>query len=149
MDDKGNVVLAYTSDSHLMLDCDLKKEDEVIEFAKEYAKFHDLGSRAGFKTSDSCQVDLYGERLGNYCIIFGKILPWDEIKWHVQEAYRLKMVNKGFTALREFGSITIRVNAKNDKIPPPKPLFYFDNGDDTGIMEFLDHWIMCRKMGKV
>jgi hypothetical protein len=149
MDDKGNVVLAYTSDSQLMLDCDLKKEDEVKEFAREYAEFHDLGSSAVFKTSDTSQVDLFGNRMGNYCIIFGKVLPWDEIKWHVQEAYKLGIINKGFTALRKFGSITIRVNAKNNKIPPPKPLYYFRNGDNRGITAFVKHWKMCKRMGKI
>jgi len=145
---EGNVVLAYQSDSRLMLDCDLKREAVVKKFAKKYAKFHDLGSVAVFKTSDTPQVDLFGKRLGNFCIIFGKGLPWDEIKWHVKEAYRQGIVNKGFTALREFGSITIRVNAKNSKIPPPRPVCYFSNGDDTGVMEFIGHWVMCRKMGK-
>lgn len=143
----GNVVLAYTTDSHLMLDCDLKREDEVVTFSEEYSKFHDLGSSGVWKTSDSPQIDLYGNRLGNYCIIFGKVLSWDEIKWHVQEVYRLGMVNKGFTALRKFGSITIRVNAKNDKIPPPMPIYYFRNGDRRGVMAFTRHWVMCRKEG--
>jgi hypothetical protein len=147
MDDRGNVVLAYTSDSQLMLDCDLKKEVEVKAFAREYAEFHNLGSSAVFKTSDTDQVDLYGNRMGNYCIIFGKVLSWDEIKWHVQEAYRLGMVNKGFTALRKFGSITIRVNSKNNKIPPPKPIYYFRNGDNRGIAAFIKHWKMCRDLG--
>lgn len=149
MDDKGNVVLAYTSDSQLMLDCDLKREDEAIEFAREYAEFHDLGSAAVFKTSDTSQVDLYGNRMGNYCIIFGKVLPWDEVKWHVQEAYILGIVNKGFAALRKFGSITIRVNAKNNRTPPPKPLYHFRNGDDRGITAFVKHWKMCRNMGRL
>lgn len=147
-DREGNVVLGYTSSSILMLDCDLKREDEVIEFAKEYAKFHKLGSVAVFKTSDTPQVDLFGNRLGNYCIIFGKPISWDEIQWHVQEAYRLGIVNKSFTALRQFGSITIRVNSKNDKIPPPKPIFYFRNGDNRGVMAFTKHWVMCRKLGR-
>ncbi|MEM2111348.1 MAG: hypothetical protein QXX08_05670 [Candidatus Bathyarchaeia archaeon] len=149
---EGNVVVAYTSDSVLMLDCDLKREDEVIEFAREYAKFHDLGSALVMKTSESTQVDLYGKTLGNYCIIFGRILTWDEIKWHVKEAFRLGMVNKGFVIIRKFGSITIRVNAKNDKIPPPTPVYYFSNGDKEGrkgIWAFLKHWAMCRKLGKV
>jgi hypothetical protein len=145
---EGNVVLAYTSDSLLMLDCDLKREGKVIGFSREYAKFHDLGSSVVCKTSDSSQVDLFGNRLGNYCIIFGKVLPWEEVKWHVQETYRLGMVNKGFIIIRKFGSITIRVNSKNNKIPPPRPICYFSNGDDTGIMKFIDHWVMCRKMGR-
>jgi hypothetical protein len=59
------------------------------------------------------------------------------------------MVNKGFTALRKFGSITIRVNAKNNKISLPRPICYFSNGDDTGVMEFIGHWAMCRNMGRL
>jgi len=147
MNDSGNIVLAFTSDSFLMLDCDLKREDAVKEFARQYSEFHKLGSVVVLKTSDTPQTDLFGKRLGNYCIIFGKDLAWDEIQWHIQEAYRLGMVNKGFTALRQFGSITIRVNSKNDKIPPPKPIYYFRNGDRTGVMAFTRHWVMCRKLG--
>ena len=92
--DKGNVILAFTSDTVLMLDCDLKREDEVIEFAEEYAKFHKLGSVLVMKTSDSNQLDLYGNRLGNYCVIFGKPLSWEEIRWHIKEAYKLGMLTR-------------------------------------------------------
>lgn len=147
---EGNVVLAYTSSSILMLDCDLKTEEEVREFARDYALEQDLGSVAVWKTSDTAQVDLFGYRLGNYCIIFGKIISWDEVKWHVQEAFRNKMVNKGFVIIRKFGSITIRVNSKNDKIPPPMPISYFRNGGKKarrGVMAFTRHWVMCRKLG--
>jgi len=148
MKDDGNVVIGFTTDTHLMLDCDLKREAVVVEFAREYGAFQDLGSSLVMKTSEDGQVDLFGERLCNYCIVFGKPLSWDEIKWHVQEAYKLGIVNKSFTALRQFGSITIRVNAKNDSIPFPKLVTYFDNGDDIGIMSFLRFWVNCRKLGK-
>ena len=144
----GNVVLGYTSDSILMLDCDLQREDEVKEFAEEYTKYHDLGSALVMRTSKSTQVDLFFRPLGNYCVIFGKVLDWQEIKWHVTEAYRLGMVNRAFMALREFGSITIRVNAKNKKIPYPEPLHYFKNGDETGVKEFLEYWAMHRRLGR-
>jgi hypothetical protein len=87
--------------------------------------------------------------VGNYCIIFGKVLPWDEIKWHVQEAYRLGMVDKKFREIRKFGSITIRVNPRTTRYPPPKPLYYFRKGDSRGITAFIRHWKMCRNMGKV
>jgi len=133
-----------------MLDCDLKREEEVREFSRAYTLEHDLGTSAVFKTSDSSQVDLFGNRLGNYCIIFGKIISWNEVKWHVQEAFRNKMVNKGFVIIRKFGSITIRINAKNDKIPPPMPISYFSNGGKKarkGVMAFTRHWVMCRKLG--
>jgi hypothetical protein len=144
---EGNVVLGFMTDVFLMLDCDSKRIDEVKKFAKMYAKKYDLGSSAVLKTSDTPQVDLFGHRLTNCCVIFGMKLSWDEIKWHVQNAYRLGMVNRGFLAMRYFGSITIRVNAKNKKAPRPTLIAYFDNGDDTGVMEFLDHWAMCRNMG--
>lgn len=148
MRDDGNVVLAYQSDCVLMLDCDLKREDEVIEFAKEYAKFHDLGSALVMKTSENGQVDLFGEPLANFCIIFGKVLSWEEIRWHIREAYRLGMVKKDFTALRDFGFITIRVNAKNNKIPHPKIVYYFPKGDNRGVKGFLKHWVMCKNLGR-
>lgn len=151
MNDKGNVVLAYTSDSHLMLDCDLQREDETIEFAEEYSKFHDLGSALVIETSRPKQMDLSLDKdnlLNRYSIIFGKIIGWEEIRWHIREAYRLGMVKRDFLALREFGSITIRVSAKNDEIPYPKIVSYFRNGDRKGVMRFLRHWVMCKTMGR-
>jgi uncharacterized protein YfaP (DUF2135 family) len=77
---EGNVVLAYTRSSHLMLDCDLKREDEVKEFARNYTLKHGLGSVGIWRTSSSSQVDLYGNRSGNFASIFGAIISWDEIK---------------------------------------------------------------------
>lgn len=145
--DEGNVVLGFMSDVFLMLDCDSKRIAEVKKFAKRYAKKYDLGSSAVFKTSDTHQIDLFGHRLTNCCIIFGMKLSWDEIRWHVQETYRLGMVNRGFLALRNYGSITIRVNAKNKKTPHPRLVYYFPNKDDTGVFEFIDFWVMCRKEG--
>lgn len=117
---EGNVVLGYTSDTLLMLDCDLKREDEVKEFAREYAEFHDLGSALVMITSDTGQLDLLGTPVKNYCIIFGKVLDWEEIRWHINECLRLGMINRAFAVLRDFGSITIRVNPKNRRIPYPK-----------------------------
>lgn len=139
MSGNGNVVLGYTSDVTLMLDCDLKQQ-VVIKFGLEYGKFHDLGGVLVAKTSESDQKDLFGNSLGNYCIIYGRLMSWEEVKWHVQEIYRLGMVNKAFTALREFGYITIRVNAKNDRIPAPRVIHYFKIGDKRGTTRFLRYW---------
>ena len=147
-DVEGNVVIGFTNNNILMLDCDGKEEEEVITFAREYAKFHDLGSALVMKTSESKQLTLDLKPLNNYCIIFGKILSWEEIKWHIQEAYRLGMVDEAFVAIREYGYITIRVNAKNKEKPPPKKVYYFQNGDDTGIKEFLRFWNICKELGR-
>lgn len=149
---EGNVVLAWMNDCFLALDCDLKREEEVTEFAKEYSKVQSLGTSLVAKTSDSGgQVDLFRNKLDNYCIVFGKRLTWEEIQWHIDECYRLGIINKGFRALRKFGSITIRVNAKNDKIPPPAIVRYFSNGDGKkdreGVIRFLEHWIRCKNEG--
>lgn len=133
---KGNVVLGFTSDNYLMLDCDSQIEPDVIWFAKAYAKEYGLGSALVMKSSE-----------GNYFIIFGKRVSWEEVKWHVGEAYRLGMVNEEFADVRQFGTVTIRVNAKNKEKPHPTIVAYFDNGDDTGIWEFIDRWVMCRRMG--
>lgn len=142
--EKPNVVIGYTTDCHLCLDCDLKPEKEVIEFAEEYAKFQDLGSVDVYKTSDSPQIDLFGNRLGNYCIIFGKIISWEEVKWHITEAYRLRMIHRSFLVMREIDKITIRVNAKNDKTSPPKLIHTFRNGDDKGTRAFR-RWLKLNK----
>jgi hypothetical protein len=149
MGDSGNVVIGYTSDCTLMLDCDNVRAEVVIPLVEEYAKFHDLGSVLVMLSSDKGQMDLDLRLLKNFSIIFGKHLNFREIKWHIQEALRLELIDEAFAKIREFGSITIRVTAKNDSIPPPKIFRYFSNGDDTGIMEFLEFWAMCRKMGRL
>ena len=143
---KGNVVLGCTSNCFLMLDCDKKSESEVVNFSREYTLFHDLGDSLVMKSSDGDGED---SSLCNYFIIFGKPLHWKEIRWHVKEAYRLGMVNEAFTAIREFGTITLRVNAKNNEIPPPKLIdqCYFENGDFTGILAFLRDWVNHRELG--
>jgi hypothetical protein len=146
------VVLAYTTSSHLMLDYDLKTETEAVGFTRKYAKFHKLGSALTILTSEVKQMDLNLDKdnlLNRYSAIFGKPIHWSEIQWHVKEAYELGMVEKGFLALRQFGSITIRTSAKNPEIPAPKIVDYFPNGDRRGVMGFLRHWVMCRNLGEV
>lgn len=144
----GNVVIGYTTDSHLCLDCDLKPEDEVTEFSEKYAEFNDLGSSDVWKTSDGKgQVDLFSKRLGNYCIIFGRILSWQKTKWHISEAYRLDMIHRNFLVMREIDKITIGVNPKNDQTPAPKHIHSFRNGDDRGTRRFLRWWKMNKEMG--
>jgi len=148
-DVEGNVVIGFSNNNILMLDCDGKEEEEVITFAREYAKFHDLGSALVIKTSETKQLSLNLRPLANYCIIFGRVLSWEEIKWHIQEAYRLGMVDEKFAEMRNYSNlITIRVNAKNKEKPPPEFVHYFHNGDDTGIIEFLRFWSICKELGR-
>ena len=147
MNDEGNVVIGHTVDSNLMLDYDMQTEDKAIKFTKKYAKFHKLGSALVCLTSEPKQMTFDGHILNNYCGIFGKKIDKREVMLHVKEAYRLGMVKKDFLALRQFGYITIRVNAKNDEKPYPKPIYYFRNGDSRGVMEFLRLWATCKNLG--
>lgn len=148
---KGNVVLGYETSCHLMLDYDLKTKAQAVGFTRKYAKYHDLGSALTILTSQPKQMDLSLDKdnlLNKFSAIFGKPIIWEEIQWHVKEAYELGMVDKSFLALRDYGSITIRLNAKNPDILAPKIVDYFDNGDDRGVMSFLRRWVMCRKLGR-
>lgn len=136
----GNVVLGFTSDTYLMLDVDFQWKCFVIVFAIRYAKFHNLGSVLILQSSDDYLTDLFGYRLGKFLIIFGKPLSWEEIQWHITNVRRLGVIERAFAKLREFGSITIRSNAKNVKIPPPKIIKFYANGDMRGIHDYVQ-WL--------
>lgn len=143
----GNVVLGFTSDTYLMLDVDFQWLPFVKEFAVKYARFHKLGSVLMLKTSDDYLTDFFGNKLGKYCIIFGRPLRWKEIQWHIAEARRLGIIERAFTKLREFGSITIRVNAKNNRTPPPMIIKFYANGDMRGIRDYVQFSNRFRNLG--
>lgn len=145
---EGNVVSGYSSGSILMLDVDLKPIKEVMQFAKKYTKFHDLGSVLIMRTSKSSQIDLIKKKLGSYCIVFGAgTLHWKEVKWHIKEAYRLGIVKKDFLSMREIEKITERVNAKNNTTPHPEIVFYLKKNPDEGVKRFLRFWAICKNLG--
>lgn len=144
----GNIVLGFCSNTFLMLDLDLHTEAVAKAFSKSYSEFHDLGSALLILTSKSTQIDLFGNKLNKYAVIFGKLLTWDEIIWHIKEARRLGMIERSFLNLRKFGYITIRVNAKNDKTPPPKTVALYHLGDMTGIINFNEFRKACKNLGK-
>lgn len=101
---KGNVVIGFTTNSYLMLDCDLQREEDVLRFAEEYAKFHKLGSSLVMETSNPKQMELdLKHLLKNFCVIFGKRIAWEENKWHVKEAYRLGWLLKDFSLSESSG----------------------------------------------
>ena len=82
-------------------------------------------------------TDLYRQRLGKYCVVFGKPISWEEIRWHIKEARRLGMIERTVVIMTRFGNITERANAKNDKTPPPKIVKFFANGDMRGIRDYV------------
>lgn len=99
------------------------------------------------KTSDDYLTDFFGNKLGKYCIIFGNPLRWREIQWHITETRRLGIIERAFTKLRQFGCITIRVNVKNKKTPPPKIIKFYANGDMRGIRDYVQFSNRFRTLG--
>ena len=134
---EGNVVIGFSTCTQLILDIDFQAEETVVRFAREYAKFHKLGSSLVLKTSDKYLTDLYRQRLGKYCVVFGKPISWEEIRWHIKEARRLGMIERTVVIMTRFGNITERANAKNDKTPPPKIVKFYANGDMRGIRDYV------------
>ena len=145
---EGNVVLGYCTPTFLMLDIDYQVEELVKDFAQRYAKFHDLGSSLILKTSPwNGQMDLFGNKLGRFSVIFGKPVDWEEIAWHIKEAKRLGMIDRSFVAIRKFGSTTIRTSEKNKETPHPKILAYYRNGDWTGVKHYIKLWVLEKHLG--
>jgi hypothetical protein len=144
----GNVVIGFCTRSLLMLDLDLHPIELVKNFVKKYSKTHKLGSVLLLKTSNSYVVDASGNKLDKYSAIFGKVLSWKEIRWHLKECRRLEMVEPAFLKLRKFGYITIRVNAKNKETPAPKIVGLYNLGDVTGILRFEEFRQVCKNLGK-
>jgi hypothetical protein len=144
---KGNIVIGYTSQGYLMMDCDGRRENEVIEFSEQYTKFHNLGCSLNMKSSEDGQVDLSGHKIGHYFIIFGKPLNNDAILWHLRDCCRLGFTNKRFVEANKYGNITLRLNAKNGKISAPTYVSFFQHGEFDGIHDYLKDWINLRKLG--
>lgn len=141
-----SVVIGFTTDCYLMLDADLKTE-KVIDWAEEYAKTYRLGTVLVMKTSDSFQLDLYGNKLHNFCIVFGQPLPWQEIMMHIENAFKDKIINKGFRKMRYLGHITERINRKNRRKACPKFYKYIPNGNHEGCFEYLRWWKWNKENG--
>jgi len=143
----GNVIVGFTANDVLMLDADLITEERAVEWAKEYTKTYSLGSVLINKTSDSFQLDLYGVKLYNFSIVFGQLLPWQEVILHVENAYKDGIVNTEFRKMRYLGHITERVNRKNRRISYPKVFKYIPNGNHEGCFDYLRWWKWNRKVG--
>jgi len=142
-----SVVVGFTTSDYLMLDADLKKPEEVVEWARKYTKESHLGSVLITKTSDSFQLDLHGDLLFNFSLIFGERLPWQEIMLHINNAFKDNMVDKKFVKMRFQGFITERVNRKNKRIEPPKVFKYIPNGNHEGCFEYLRWWKWYKEVG--
>lgn len=139
-----SVVVGFTTSDYLMLDIDGHTKIRTIDWAKRYSKRYQLGNALIMMTSDNHQLDLFGNRLYNFSIIFGARLPWQEIMLHIFNAFEDKMVERKFVKMRFQGFITERIGEKNAKVRPPEIFRFIYNGDRKkdreGIMEYLRWW---------
>lgn len=146
----GNIPIGFTRDDLLLLDIDLQTAERVVKWAREYGKKWHLGSVLIMKSSDPAQLDLQGNKLYNFYIIFGQPMPWTEVMFHLKNAYEDGIINKSFFAIRYYGYITLRVTKKNKRKSHPKVLGkkgYFPNGNNEGCMEFLRYWQENKLLG--
>jgi hypothetical protein len=131
-----NAMISFFSNDFLGLDADEQNEDFIKDFAKTYSKFYDLGSVLVQRTSRINRISKFG--LANYSIIFGKLLYWKQIEWHIDNTEKLGIIKRNYADQRKAQRhISIRLNPKNDKTPTPKTTMYFYNGDMTGLIEFI------------
>jgi len=146
-----SVVLGYTTSDYLMLDIDNKRPEELVRWAKKYARKSHLGAVLIMQTSDIGQRDLQGKRLYSFAVIFGFREPWQEIMVHIYNALKAKMVDKKFVKMRFQGFITERVNKKNNQVLRPKIFRYITpkkrrKGDNEGCFEYLRWWVWYKKV---
>jgi len=148
MSTEGYPIVGFTTDRFLMLDPDLAKPSSLVRYCKSYTKFYRLGCVLITKTSEPWQIDLFGKRLGNFTAIFGKPIEWQEILWHVEQAYKARVVSKQFLLARiRDGTTTERVNRKNLKKSYPTAYRFIRNGDNAGCKEYVEFWANNRKIG--
>jgi hypothetical protein len=145
-----SVVVGFTTSDYLMLDADKKPAKEVVKWTTRYARKYHLGNVLMMKTSDSYQLDLFGNILYNFAIVFGRRLPWQEIMIHMNNALKANIVDKKFVKMRFQGFITERISKKSNRINYPQIFKYIRNGrrkrDREGCFEYLRWWVYYRKV---
>ena len=131
-----NAMISFFSNDFLGLDADEQSEEFIKDFAKTYSKFYNLGSVLIQRTSRIGRISKFG--LANYSIIFGKLLFWKQVDWHIDNTERLGIIKQNYATLRKAQRhISIRLNPKSDKSPTPETILYYNNGDMTGLIEFI------------
>jgi hypothetical protein len=140
-----SVVRAIATPDYLMLDADYQTKERVVRWAIAYAKYWKLGCILIMETSDRGVLDLFGNRLYSFIIIFGRRLPWEEIKFHIRNALADRIVDETFLRMRFLGVTTERVGEKNAKTQEPRRYRYIWTENDTeedreGVIAYLRFW---------
>lgn len=136
-----SVVIGFSSKDILMLDCDSINPNKLIHWS--ITKARELHSSVLINlTSVNKQLTIDQQKLpDSYSVVFGRKMSETKQKFIINEALKDGIVNLKFARMREHtGFITLRINAKTPEKGHPVPFHYIPNGDQTGVMEFLDFW---------
>jgi hypothetical protein len=130
-----------------MLDADLQQGEAIVKWATNYTKRFHLGSVLIMLTSEIGQKDILQQiRLDNFAIIFGKHIPYQEILWHNENAYKDGIIHTDFLEKRRLEGVTTeRVTRKNREKARPRIYKYISNGDSAGCFQYLSFWIGQKK----
>jgi hypothetical protein len=145
----GNICTGISTNSILIFDVDRHTKEFTLFHGENYPKFYHLGASLVMQTSETFERDFYGNTLGNYAIVFGKPITWEEIKWHIVNGVKLGLLERANLYVLKWGYITSRQNPKNREIPAPKVLKFFSNshGDMRGIVSYIQHWNLVKDFG--
>ena len=144
-------IVGFTTADYLMLDVDNRTPTRIYLWTKSYSKRYHLGCALINITSDTeRQLDLFGNRLYHLSVIFGVRQCWEEIVFHIGNAFKDGIVDKKFVKMRYIGVITERVTVKSNRISYPRPFHYIRNSnkrrDKEGVFEYLRFWQWHKKV---
>ena len=144
-----SIPIAFTTSDYCMLDADNQTKRRVTEWTRKYRKKYHLGSALITMSSDEGQLNLLGERLYNFTIIFGERVPWQENSIHMENALKDGITNKTFIKMRFQGFVSERVNRKCRRKAAPRFFRYFPDPKkrNEGCMEYMKWWKWFRRVG--
>jgi hypothetical protein len=98
-------------------------------------------------TSSRGELNLYGDRFYNFCIVFGRFIrQWRVVMRHIRNASNDGIVDGQFVKTKELnGWINERVNKKSNTIGHPRIFCYIPSRKDTpkdreGVFAYLRFW---------
>jgi hypothetical protein len=144
---QGTARIGFTTSHYLLLDADRHTEKSVVQWTRAYAKRHRSGSALIMMTSNRGELNLYGDRLYHFCIVFGRFIKqWQVVMRHIGNASNDGIVDGQFVKTKELNKwINERVNKKSNTVGHPRIFCYIPSRKDTpedreGVFAYLRFW---------
>ena len=107
-----------------------------------------MGSVIILRISKSNNTDLFGNRLDNFAVIFGKPLKWKGILLAHKRDKKIRHYKQRLCKNAIFGCNNNQGKLlRTLKAPPPEVIKYYSNGEKTGILRFIKHKNLCIDLG--